>query len=83
MELSPRSVARVKNVTRMSLVPATEESAALVFCRQVLPAVSRTFALNIPVLPAPLDTAVLGRRASSLESTRSCMPPPGRGRQRT
>ena len=59
MELSPRSVARVKNVARMSLVPAPEESAALTFCRQVLPAVSRTFALNIPVLPAPLDTAVL------------------------
>jgi farnesyl-diphosphate farnesyltransferase len=36
-----------------------DESSALAFCREVLPAVSRTFALNIPVLPAPLDTAVL------------------------
>lgn len=35
------------------------DSSALAFCREVLPAVSRTFALNIPVLPAPLDTAVL------------------------
>ena len=25
------------------------------FCRRTLPEVSRTFALNIPVLPAPLD----------------------------
>ncbi len=35
------------------------ESEALAFCREVLPAVSRTFALNIPVLPHPLDTAVM------------------------
>src|SRR5262249_47675686 len=28
------------------------------FCRAVLPQVSRTFALNIPVLPEPLDLAV-------------------------
>ena len=35
------------------------EPAAIAFCREVLPAVSRTFALNIPVLPRPLDTAVM------------------------
>ncbi|MGQ0506460.1 MAG: phytoene/squalene synthase family protein [Myxococcaceae bacterium] len=28
------------------------------FCRQILPEVSRTFALNIPALPPPLDLAV-------------------------
>src|SRR5262249_61752057 len=28
------------------------------FCRRMLPEVSRTFALNIPVLPAPLDLVV-------------------------
>ena len=28
------------------------------FCRTQLPRVSRTFALNIPLLPAPLDLAV-------------------------
>jgi farnesyl-diphosphate farnesyltransferase len=42
------------------------------FCRQHLPQVSRTFALNIPVLPAPLDLAVtvaylLCRIADTLE----------------
>lgn len=46
--------------------PATE------FCRAVLPSVSRTFALNIPVLPPPLDMAVtvaylLCRIADTLE----------------
>ncbi|WP_233262104.1 phytoene/squalene synthase family protein [Vitiosangium sp. GDMCC 1.1324] len=35
------------------------EPTAITFCREVLPAVSRTFALNIPVLPRPLDTAVM------------------------
>ncbi|QRN97406.1 phytoene/squalene synthase family protein [Archangium violaceum] len=35
------------------------EPDAVSFCREVLPAVSRTFALNIPVLPGPLDTAVM------------------------
>ncbi|HEX8433496.1 phytoene/squalene synthase family protein [Archangium sp.] len=35
------------------------EPSAVSFCREVLPAVSRTFALNIPVLPRPLDTAVM------------------------
>jgi farnesyl-diphosphate farnesyltransferase len=35
------------------------ETPAVSFCREVLPAVSRTFALNIPVLPRPLDTAVM------------------------
>jgi farnesyl-diphosphate farnesyltransferase len=35
------------------------EPAAIAFCREVLPLVSRTFALNIPVLPRPLDTAVM------------------------
>ena len=48
------------------------ESRALAYCREVLPAVSRTFALNIPVLPAPLDMAVtvaylLCRIADTLE----------------
>jgi len=42
------------------------------FCRSALPEVSRTFALNIPVLPAPLDLAVtvaylLCRIADTLE----------------
>ncbi|MGZ3459484.1 MAG: phytoene/squalene synthase family protein [Archangium sp.] len=35
------------------------EPTAVAFCREVLPAVSRTFALNIPQLPRPLDTAVM------------------------
>jgi farnesyl-diphosphate farnesyltransferase len=35
---------------------AVEEARS--FCREVLPAVSRTFALNIPVLPPPLDLCV-------------------------
>ncbi|MCP3064264.1 squalene/phytoene synthase family protein [Myxococcus sp. K38C18041901] len=47
---------------------AHEES----FCRAVLPRVSRTFALNIPLLPAPLDLAatvayLLLRVADTLE----------------
>jgi farnesyl-diphosphate farnesyltransferase len=42
------------------------------FCRRALPEVSRTFALNIPVLPAPLDLVVtiaylLCRIADTLE----------------
>lgn len=42
------------------------------YCREVLPAVSRTFALNIPVLPVPLELAVtvaylLCRIADTLE----------------
>lgn len=42
------------------------------FCREILPAVSRTFALNIPVLPEPLDGVVtvaylLCRIADTLE----------------
>ncbi|WP_239576266.1 phytoene/squalene synthase family protein [[Archangium] primigenium] len=54
------------------MTPPLESSSALRFCREVLPAVSRTFALNIPVLPAPLDTAVtvaylLCRVADTLE----------------
>jgi farnesyl-diphosphate farnesyltransferase len=49
-----------------------KESSAIAFCHDVLPAVSRTFALNIPVLPRPLDTAVtvaylLCRIADTLE----------------
>lgn len=45
---------------------------ALAFCRRVLPSVSRTFALNIPMLPPPLDDAVtivylLCRIADTLE----------------
>ncbi|QRK13603.1 squalene/phytoene synthase family protein [Archangium violaceum] len=52
--------------------PLESEPTAIVFCREVLPAVSRTFALNIPVLPRPLDTAVtvaylLCRIADTLE----------------
>lgn len=48
------------------------DSPADAFCREVLPQVSRTFALNIPVLPAPLDLAVtvaylLCRIADTLE----------------
>jgi farnesyl-diphosphate farnesyltransferase len=44
----------------------------MAFCRDVLPLVSRTFALNIPVLPSPLDSAVtvaylLCRVADTLE----------------
>ena len=42
----------------MTMVMSNEAS-AVSFCREVLPAVSRTFALNIPVLPRPLDTAVM------------------------
>ena len=42
------------------------------FCRRALPEVSRTFALNIPVLPPPLDLVVtvaylLCRIADTLE----------------
>ena len=42
------------------------------FCRRALPEVSRTFALNIPVLPSPLDLVVtvaylLCRIADTLE----------------
>jgi farnesyl-diphosphate farnesyltransferase len=53
-------------------MPMLNASAAVVFCRELLPAVSRTFALNIPVLPRPLDTAVtvaylLCRIADTLE----------------
>jgi farnesyl-diphosphate farnesyltransferase len=40
-------------------IPMQTEPAAIAFCREVLPAVSRTFAMNIPVLPRPLDTAVM------------------------
>ncbi len=40
--------------------PSTHPTSADAFCREVLPSVSRTFALNIPVLPAPLDRAVTG-----------------------
>lgn len=35
------------------------EPVSIAFCRELLPRVSRTFALNIPVLPRPLDTAVM------------------------
>jgi farnesyl-diphosphate farnesyltransferase len=52
-------------------LPSDVESAAG-FCRAALPEVSRTFALNIPLLPAPLDLAVtvaylLCRIADTLE----------------
>ena len=40
-------------------MPMQNEPPAVSFCREVLPAVSRTFALNIPLLPRPLDTAVM------------------------
>src|SRR5512147_1483877 len=33
-------------------------SSPVEFCRDILPEVSRTFALNIPVLPSPLDEVV-------------------------
>src|SRR5690348_16028171 len=36
----------------------TSVTPAPAFCRRMLPRVSRTFALNIPVLPAPLDIVV-------------------------
>jgi farnesyl-diphosphate farnesyltransferase len=47
-------------------------SDANTFCREILPRVSRTFALNIPVLPEPLDAVVtvaylLCRMADTLE----------------
>jgi farnesyl-diphosphate farnesyltransferase len=52
-------------------LPSDVESAEG-FCRAALPEVSRTFALNIPLLPAPLDLAVtvaylLCRIADTLE----------------
>ncbi|XXF78206.1 squalene/phytoene synthase family protein [Myxococcaceae bacterium GXIMD 01537] len=55
----------------MLTLPAHPASADA-YCREVLPQVSRTFALNIPVLPAPLDLAVtvaylLCRIADTLE----------------
>lgn len=48
------------------------ELSSLSFCRELLPEVSRTFALNIPVLPEPLDGVVavaylLCRTADALE----------------
>jgi farnesyl-diphosphate farnesyltransferase len=48
------------------------ELSSLRFCRELLPEVSRTFALNIPVLPEPLDDVVavaylLCRIADALE----------------
>lgn len=51
---------------------SSQASAPEVFCREVLPLVSRTFALNIPVLPEPLDLVVtvaylLCRIADTLE----------------
>lgn len=53
----------------MEPLPTTQ---ATEFCRAVLPSVSRTFALNIPLLPPPLDRAVtvaylLCRIADTLE----------------
>lgn len=54
-------------------------TAAVAFCREVLPEVSRTFALNIPVLPAPLDEVVtvaylLCRIADTVEDESSGSP---------
>lgn len=51
---------------------ASDVESAEGFCRAALPEVSRTFALNIPMLPAPLDLAVtvaylLCRIADTLE----------------
>ncbi len=51
---------------------ASRVESAQGFCRAALPEVSRTFALNIPLLPAPLDLAVtvaylLCRIADTLE----------------
>lgn len=55
------------------------------FCRRILPEVSRTFALNIPVLPAPLDLVVtvaylLCRIADAIEDE-SAAPPEVRAEQ--
>jgi len=52
-------------------------SAAVEYCREVLPDVSRTFALNIPALPAPLDDIVtvaylLCRIADTVEDESVC-----------
>lgn len=52
-------------------------SAPADFCREILPEVSRTFALNIPVLPAPLDEVVtvaylLCRIADTVEDESAC-----------
>ena len=44
--------------TRPENAADAQVSAATAFCRRMLPRVSRTFALNIPVLPAPLDIVV-------------------------
>src|SRR4051794_23082994 len=49
------------------------------FCRDILPAVSRTFALNIPVLPEPLELVVtvaylLCRIADTLEDEAEASP---------
>jgi farnesyl-diphosphate farnesyltransferase len=60
-----------RSVPPMS-TPTPTLAAAEAFCREVLPGVSRTFALSIPVLPPPLDLAVtvaylLCRMADTLE----------------
>lgn len=50
------------------------------FCRQILPHVSRTFALTVPVLPSPLEDAVccaylLCRIADTVEDRHDLAPP--------
>ncbi len=53
------SGAPLRKMSAVSAVPAPASAeSAHAFCREILPAVSRTFALNIPALPAPLDAAV-------------------------
>ena len=62
---------------KFEAAPMTSGNSALAFCRAMLPEVSRTFALNIPVLPAPLDEAVtvaylLCRIADTVEDEAGC-----------
>src|ERR1700749_864412 len=42
----------------MDITTTSTIDGAFEFCRNMLPKVSRTFALNIPVLPQPLDLVV-------------------------
>ena len=44
--------------TRINDAVAASPAIAAAFCHRMLPRVSRTFALNIPQLPAPLDVVV-------------------------
>ncbi len=53
-----RKPARTRAKAVSAVLSPEQVEQAQAFCREVLPSVSRTFALNIPVLPAPLDLAV-------------------------